>query len=145
MSEGSKGSNGNLKRTDEQLRRDLISAIGSTIDLLLTGDAESGAEGRMLTAGLPLASEIIKVAHHGSNSSSTSAFLNAVGPDVAVISVGDNPYDLSRPEVLLRLAEVGAYVYRTDYSGTIIVATDGNTYHVSPSRYLYMYLPVVSQ
>jgi hypothetical protein len=42
MSEGSKGSNGNLKRTDEQLRRDLISAIGSTIDLLLTGDTESG-------------------------------------------------------------------------------------------------------
>ena len=98
----------------------------------------------MLKAGLPLATEIIKVAHHGSNSSSTSAFLNAVRPAVAVISVGDNPYDLSRPEVLLRLAEVGAYIYRTDYSGTIIVTADGATYHVAPSRFLYLYLPAVS-
>jgi competence protein ComEC len=99
----------------------------------------------MLKAGLPLASEIIKVAHHGSNSSSTSAFLNAVRPAVAVISVGDNSYGLPRSEALLRLAEVGAYIYRTDYAGTIIVATDGNTYHIAPSRYLYMYLPAVSQ
>lgn len=131
--------------TDENENSVVIRLSYGTIDFLLTSDAETGAEERMLTAGLPLASEIIKVAHHGSNSSSTSAFLSAVGPDVAIISVGDNPYDLPRPEVLLRLAEVGAYVYRTDHSGTVIVETDGNTYHVSPSRYLYLYIPAVGQ
>jgi competence protein ComEC len=130
---------------DENNNSVVIRFTYGTIDVLLTGDAEAGAEGRMLATGLPLASEILKVAHHGSNSSSTSAFLSAVGPDVAVISVGDNPYGHPQPEVLLRLADVGAYVYRTDYSGTIIVETDGNTYHVSPSRYLYLYIPAVGK
>ncbi|MHB1356045.1 MAG: ComEC/Rec2 family competence protein [Anaerolineae bacterium] len=115
-----------------------------TIDFLLAGDAEAEAEGRMLATGLPLASEIFKVAHHGSNSSSTSAFLSAVAPDVAVISVGFNGYGHPRPEVLFRLAEVGADVFRTDNYGTVIIESDGSTYQVSFSRF-FLYFPAINQ
>lgn len=62
------------------------------VDILLAGDAEAEAEARLIASGLPLDAEILKVGHHGSNSSSTAAFLAAVTPQVAVISVGPNPY-----------------------------------------------------
>ncbi len=101
-----------------------------TVDLLLTGDAETGAEGRMLSSGLPLSAEVLKVAHHGSNSSSSASFLSAVGPQRAIISVGPNSYGHPRAEVLQRLADVGAIIYRTDIDGTIVVSTDGVTYTV---------------
>lgn len=130
---------------DENNNSVVVRFTYNAVDILLTGDAESGAEGRMLATGLPLASEILKVAHHGSNSSSTLAFLNAVEPDVGIISVGDNPYGHPRAEVLLRLLDIGAQVYRTDNSGTIIVETDGNTYRVSISRFFNLYIPVVGK
>ena len=71
-------------------------SLGS-VDLLLPGDAETGAEGRMLRSGLPLDAEILKVAHHGSNSSSSAAFLGAVRLQEAIISVGPNPYGHPAP------------------------------------------------
>ena len=98
------------------------------IDFLLTGDAETGTEGRMQHSGLPLDAEILKVGHHGSNSSSSAAFLSAVSPQEAIISVGPNSYGHPRPEVLQRLAEVGATIWRTDEVGTVVVWTDGITY-----------------
>ena len=60
------------------------------VDLLLTGDAETGAEGRMLNAGLALEAEVLKVAHHGSNSSSSTEFLSAVAPQES-FDRGDEP------------------------------------------------------
>ncbi len=96
-----------------------------SVDFLLTGDAETGAEGRMLRSGLPLEAEILKVAHHGSNSSSSAEFLSAVTPHEAIISVGPNQYGHPRSEVLQRLAGVGAGIYRTDLDGTVTITTDG--------------------
>ena len=104
-----------------------------SVDFLLTGDAETGAENRMLNSGLPLEAEILKVAHHGSSSSSSPAFLSAVSPEVAVISVGPNPYGHPTEQTLARLQAVGATIYRTDHHGTIVITTDGYTYSLSPT------------
>jgi len=117
-----------------------------SVDFLLTGDAETGAENRMLASGYPLEAEILKVAHHGSRYSSSADFLSAVQPEVAIISVGaDNPYGHPHPETLSRLQAVGAKIYRTDEQGTIIVMTDGSTYSVSASQALTytVFLPII--
>ena len=101
------------------------------VDFLLTGDAEWEAESAMLTNGYDLSAEVLKVGHHGSNTSSHSSFLDAVGPEVAIISVGaDNSYGHPSSVVLQRLADRGVPVYRTDHTGTIAVRVDELGYAV---------------
>ena len=115
----------------------------STIDFLFTGDIESGAESAILERAPPVEAEVLKVAHHGSGSSSTALFLAQVNPEIAVISVGtSNPYGHPEPETLARLRDAGATIYRTDLHGTIVVTTDGTTYSVQPET-SYLYLPLV--
>ena len=71
---------------------------------------------------------MLKVGHHGSKTSSTEAFLNAVHPEIAVIEVGaDNSYGHPSQKVLDRLDALGSRVYRTDISGNILLTTDGDT------------------
>lgn len=95
---------------------------------LLTGDAESGEEGWLLASGADLGADVLKVAHHGSPTSTTAAFLRAVGPRVALISVGaGNTYGHPGRRVLDDLAAAGALVVRTDRSGTVVVRTDGRS------------------
>ncbi|SHN86587.1 ComEC/Rec2 family competence protein [Desulfitobacterium chlororespirans] len=94
---------------------------------LLTGDAEDISENEMLRNG-NLQSTLLKVGHHGSDSSTTAAFLKAVSPKFAVISVGKgNTYGHPTDAVLSRLSSAGVQVYRTDQSGTIIATSDGTT------------------
>lgn len=103
---------------------------------LFTGDAEDVSEEQMLSNGLNLKADVLKVGHHGSKSSSTEAFLNAVNPKYAVISVGkDNDYGHPNKEALQRLSNRGIQVYRTDESGTIVATSDGNniTFSAAPS------------
>lgn len=89
---------------------------------LFTGDMESIVEEALLRAGIPLQSDILKVAHHGSKTSSTDAFLRAVHPKIAVISVGkDNTYGHPNADVIRRLTAVGAEVRRTDEEGEVDV------------------------
>ena len=115
----------------------------STIDFLFTGDIESGAESAILERAPPVEAEVLKVAHHGSGSSSTALFLAQVNPEIAVISVGtSNPYGHPDSETLARLRDAGATIYRTDLHGTIVVTTDGTTYSVQPET-SYLYLPLV--
>jgi competence protein ComEC len=115
-----------------------------TIDFLFTGDVQAEAEAAILAAEPDLDAEILKVAHHGSNTSSTTPFLTAIGPDVAVISVGAiNPYGLPSAEALQRLRDTGATLYRTDLQGTILIETDGTSYTVQPHRYLWIHMPLV--
>jgi competence protein ComEC len=116
-----------------------------TVDVMLTGDVEEGAESQILSSGYRLEAEILKVAHHGSNSSSSAGFLQAVSPEVAVISVGaGNRYGHPSPHVLGRLGALPAQVYRTDLHGTVIVTTDGNSYQIRlPAILRYLYLPFV--
>ena len=102
---------------------------------LLTGDAEDVSEKEMLSNGLDLKADVLKAGHHGSKSSSTDAFLNAVNPKYAVISVGkDNDYGHPNKETLQKFSSRGIKVYRTDESGTIVVTSDGNniTFNASP-------------
>lgn len=93
---------------------------------LLTGDAEITSEQEMVNSGQNLKATVLKVAHHGSNSSTTDTFLKAVSPRYAVICAGkDNSYGHPHQEVLTRLQEAGVKIYRTDELGTIIATSDG--------------------
>jgi len=98
------------------------------IDFMFTGDIDATIEATLQARGTPLAAEILKVAHHGSAYSSSSAFLSEVGPDVAVISVGENSYGHPSEDTIERLTAVGADIYRTDQDGSIYIWTDGSTY-----------------
>ena len=99
------------------------------IDFLFMGDAEQGAEGNILRAGILPDVEILKVGHHGSNSSSSPEFLNAVKPETAIYMAGEgNRYGHPHEETIQALLEVGAEIYGTDIHGTIILTTDGDTY-----------------
>ena len=77
---------------------------------------------------------ILKVAHHGSKSSTDPLFLEAVSPAAAVICYGENHYGLPNQETLDNLADAGAVIYTTDQNGTIIFITDGYTYTVQKER-----------
>lgn len=100
---------------------------------LFTGDAEAVSEAEMLAAGYNyLSADLLKVAHHGSSSSTTEDFLRKVSPKYAVISVGaDNKYGHPAPETLERLAKYGVQVLRTDQDGTIIISSDGETIRIN--------------
>jgi beta-lactamase superfamily II metal-dependent hydrolase len=97
---------------------------------LFTGDSEEPTEQRLVADGLGQC-DVLKVAHHGSNHSSTQAFLDIVQPRYALISVGvGNRYDHPGPETLARLAASGAMIYRTDLSGSLRVVSDGTRLEV---------------
>ena len=97
-----------------------ISVDGMTV--LVGGDAERGLEGYALEAGWDLAAGIYQVNHHGSSSSTTEAFLEAVRPGTAVVSCGrENPYGHPSRDVLDRLERLGIEVRRTDREGTVVI------------------------
>lgn len=95
--------------------------------MLLTGDIESTVEKKLVTlASASLPTTVLKIAHHGSGSSSTDAFLNASRPLIAVISAGEgNRYNHPAQAVLERLEKNNIPYYRTDAHGTISITTDG--------------------
>lgn len=103
------------------------------VSFLLTSDINADVERALLSSGRPLASTVLKVAHHGSASATMPAFLKAVNPQAAVISVGaDNRFGHPAPEVLDRLA--GCTVLRTDAHGTIEFTTDGQVLWLKTER-----------
>lgn len=94
--------------------------------LLLTGDMEKAMERRALAGAEPLRADILKVGHHGSNTSSTDPFLDAVSPAFAVISDGfANSFGHPNAKVLERLHAHGSRVLRTDQDGLVTLRTDG--------------------
>ena len=95
---------------------------------LFTGDAEYTLEYMLLDQGADLHADVLKVGHHGSSSSSTDEFIDAVCPQYAVISCGaNNSYGHPHEAVLQTLERVGAELLRTDELGTIIFHSDGDT------------------
>ncbi len=95
---------------------------------LFTGDAEYSEEQDIIESGAILESTVLKVGHHGSDTSSSYVFLREVMPEYAVISVGaGNSYGHPSESVLSRLNDLGAVTYRTDMQGTIICESDGNS------------------
>jgi competence protein ComEC len=102
------------------------------VSLLLPGDLGARGEALLLERGGPLRVLALKVAHHGSRSSSTPAFLQAARPLVAVVSVGArNPFRHPSAEVLGRLEAAGARIFRTDRDGAVILETDGRVLRVT--------------
>ncbi|MBI4122800.1 MAG: MBL fold metallo-hydrolase [Parcubacteria group bacterium] len=88
--------------------------------ILLTADIPASVEMDLVKIGAQLASDILKVAHHGSKNSSASGFLQAVGPSVAIISSGkENTYGHPHQETLAKLEQYGIQIRRTDQEGDI--------------------------
>lgn len=70
--------------------------------------------------------DVLKVGHHGSNTSSSKSFLESVDPEISIISVGkENSYGLPKDTIIKRLNSIGTNIYRTDVSGTIQIISDG--------------------
>ena len=107
--------------------------------ILFTGDIERKVELQLVELGKDLRAEIVKVPHHGSKTSSSAEFLNAVRPQYAVFSLGQrNRYRFPSKAVVKRYRERGCRVLRTDRLGAIRLRTDGQrcwiTHHVADRR-----------
>lgn len=102
---------------------------------LFTGDAEREVEQFLLDSGATLKSDVLKVGHHGSNSSTTYPFLREVMPEYAVICVGTgNTYGHPTEDTLSRLRDAEVKTFRTDKQGDILCQSDGKTVTFTPSR-----------
>lgn len=103
--------------------------------LLLAGDIESRIEQALAADHPNLRSEVLKVAHHGSRSSSTSDFLARVSPMISIVSVGAfRRFGHPSPEVLERLGQNHQHLYLTPRDGAVTIRTDGNKLHVDTFR-----------
>lgn len=99
---------------------------------IFMGDAEMISENEILT---DVTADIVKVGHHGSNTSSGQNFVDRVNAKYAIISVGsDNNYNHPNMNIVNRWVNSGAKVYRTDLSGTIIAITDGNALSIETEK-----------
>ena len=105
------------------------------VNFVFTGDAEAQSEQEMLARGYDLSTHVLQLGHHGSSTSSSQAFLNAVRPEVAIYSAAEgNTYGHPHDEVIARLLTMGIVVYGTDVHGTVVVTTDGRDYQVTTQR-----------
>lgn len=105
------------------------------ISFLLTGDAEKSEESEILKSGKNIKSDVLKVGHHGSNTSTSAKFLTAVAPKYAVISVLSDKPGSPAAGVIRRLEKFcGKNIYRTDQSGTIIVSTNGEEIKIKTEK-----------
>ena len=109
-------------------------SFGAT-SFLFTGDAERAEEQDLLNVGVNLQSTVLKVGHHGSDTSTSYPFLRAVAPQYAVISVGaGNSYGHPTEAVLSRLRDAGVTTFRTDMQGEITAVSDGQTVNFSVAK-----------
>lgn len=109
------------------------------MDMIMTGDAETEIERKILESGVDIDAEILKVGHHGSDTSNSEAFLDAISPDYGLISCGySNKYDHPIKEVMERLKERNVEIYRTDELGSVVmtITSDSVTFSCEPGDYL---------
>jgi competence protein ComEC len=117
---------GEILTDDRNENSVVLRLVYGDFSLLLTGDADEDSERVMVGNGRSLHALILKAGHHGSNTSTSAPFLEAVRPQIVIISAGkDNRFGHPNEEVLERITAVGAVVLRTDELGTIEVTTDG--------------------
>lgn len=106
----------------------VLKVVYGETSFLFTGDAEYEVEETLLESGVDLSATVLKVGHHGSDSSTSYRFLNEVMPQYAVISVAkNNSYGHPSETVLSRLNDADASVLRTDELGDIVLTSDGKT------------------
>ena len=116
----------------------VIKFIYKDTSYLFTGDAETLSEQEMLDKNLDVEADVLKVGHHGSKSSTSKKFLDAVNPKYAIISCGvDNDYGHPKSVIMNRLKKANVIVYRTDESSTIVLTSDGKniTFDKEPGSY----------
>lgn len=112
-----------------------VRIVHDQVAFVFTGDAEAHTEEAMLRRGWPVQAAVLHLGHHGSRTSSSPAFVEAVAPRIAVYSAGQgNSYGHPHPEVIQRLRAMGIDVYGTDVHGTIRIVSDGKEFQVLPSR-----------
>ena len=113
----------------------VIKIVYGETSFLFTGDAEAEAEQWLLNSGYDLSADVLKVGHHGSSSSTSKRFLNAVNPTYGIISTGkDNTYGHPTEETLNHLRNAGVQIYRTDLQGDIFVSSDGKTVSITTQK-----------
>lgn len=106
----------------------VVKVTYSKTSFLFTGDAEEVSEKEMINKKYDLKADVLKVGHHGSQSSTSRAFLKAVSPGYAVISAGkENDYGHPDKAILDRLEAAKVKIFRTDIDGTVIAKSDGKT------------------
>ena len=104
---------------------------------LLTGDMENTAETDLVNSGANLKADVLQVGHHGSSTSTGYLFLNAVLPEMGVISCGTgNKYGHPHEETSSILRDAKVDVYRTDLQGTITIGSDGQNFTVGTERFV---------
>ncbi|HAJ33881.1 MAG TPA: DNA internalization-related competence protein ComEC/Rec2 [Candidatus Atribacteria bacterium] len=103
-------------------------------NFLFTGDIEREAEKRLLVWQNRLNSDVLKLGHHGSSTSTTLEFLDKVDPVIAVITVGKNNFGHPSQKVIERLEDKNIKIYRTDENGTVIIRTNGQEYWIRTLR-----------
>ena len=103
----------------------ILRLVYGETSFLLMGDAEKEAELDLVAFGNSLESDVLKIGHHGSRTSTTQELLDAVRPDFAVVSVGPDRNNLPNQEVLERVRGAGAELYRTDIDGPVLFVSDG--------------------
>ncbi|MBQ9298545.1 MAG: MBL fold metallo-hydrolase [Clostridia bacterium] len=109
------------------------------LSYLFTGDVEADGEKAIIDSGYDIKANVLKVAHHGSNSSSTEEFLDKVAPDIAVIMCGkNNDYWHPHQVILNRLNARKIKIYRTYEDGTILITSDGYTNRVKTLKDIYL-------
>lgn len=122
--------NDNLNNTSIVLKV----SYGDT-SFLFTGDAEYEEEQSIMNAGYDISADVLKVGHHGSDTSTSYLWLRTIMPEYAVISVGSgNSYGHPTEQVLSRLRDADTTVFRTDMQGDIIAVSDGKDVTITPSR-----------
>lgn len=125
-----------MKQYDNINNMSVVTKItyGNT-SFLFTGDSEKEIEKQLLRVGADISADVLKVGHHGSNTSSTDNFLSAVNPDYAIISSGwDNSFGHPNDNVIERFEKIGIIPYITSINGHITVTSDGNKVTVIPEE-----------
>lgn len=103
-----------------------IKLINEENSFIFSGDAESKAEKDIIANNIDISSDVLKLNHHGSSTSSSYEFLQTINPSHVVITSGkNNSYGHPHTEVMNKLKQLGAKIYRTDEQGTIIASSDG--------------------
>lgn len=114
----------------------VLRAEYQNISFLLMGDADHGVEQELLQKGTDVQATILKAGHHGSNTSSSPKFVEAVSPLATILSYGqDNKYGHPHAEVIDILQKVNSEIYSTAEAGTIVITTDGVTYDIDAQQW----------
>lgn len=112
----------NTQPEDENDASIVVQITYGEMEYLFMADATTKVEKNRVWEDI----DVLKVGHHGSNTSSSKSFLESVDPEISIISVGkENSYGLPKDSIIKRLNSIGTNIYRTDVSGTIQIISDG--------------------